>query len=399
MAIIKCPECGHQTSDKAPYCPSCGVAIANHLTTCTKCGKVFFKSETECPVCHQPSNTFTSVDSSDAPSEDIQSAQFSNKGNEHQDSSTNKDPKAPSDTSHDVSETSAKRSHNNRIIALAALAIVLAIIATAAVLIHSKTNADREEEAYIHAMSSSDPEELQNYLDSFSDAPEAHRDSIESHLMVLNQMDKEWTNIMISGSRSAIEEFIRTHPDSPHKAEAIHKLDSIDWASALGLNTVEAFENYIKEHPDGEHTGDADTKMKSLNAQTVQPEEKEMVRNVIQGFFQCIENKDISSLPTVTSPLLTSFLGKTNASRSDVATFIKKIYKNDIAAMKWNILPDYTIDKKEIGEDSYEYDTVCSTTQTIERIDGTTEEITYRIKTKIDPNGLISEFNMTKIIE
>lgn len=31
MAIIKCPECGHQTSDKAPVCPNCGVEIAGKI--------------------------------------------------------------------------------------------------------------------------------------------------------------------------------------------------------------------------------------------------------------------------------------------------------------------------------------------------------------------------------
>lgn len=396
MAIIKCPECGHEISDKAPFCPSCGVAIANHLTTCAKCGKIFFKSETACPVCHQLADTDPNKG---IQAEDIQSVQLSDNGSKRQDSTPDKLSKVPSRTSHNESETNAKRSHNNRIIVLATVAIVLAIIATAAVLIHSKANTDREEEVYIHAMSSSDPEELQNYLNVFTDAPEAHRDSIESHLTVLNQMDREWTNIMVSGSRSAIEEFIQTHPESPHKAEAVHKLDSIDWASAVGQNTVEAFEDYIKEHPDGEHTSDADTKMKSLNAKTIQPGEKDMVYNVFQGFFQCIENKDISSLPSIVNPLLTSFLGKSNASRSDVATFIKKIYKSDTAAMKWNILPDYTINKKEVGEDSYEYETVFSATQTIEHTDGTTEEIKYRIKSTINPNGLISELNMTKIIE
>ena len=32
MAIIKCPECGRQISDKAPTCPSCGVEIAGKIT-------------------------------------------------------------------------------------------------------------------------------------------------------------------------------------------------------------------------------------------------------------------------------------------------------------------------------------------------------------------------------
>ena len=30
MALIKCPECGHQVSDKAATCPNCGVAIAGN---------------------------------------------------------------------------------------------------------------------------------------------------------------------------------------------------------------------------------------------------------------------------------------------------------------------------------------------------------------------------------
>ncbi|RFF30584.1 zinc-ribbon domain-containing protein [Wenzhouxiangella sediminis] len=28
MALIDCPECGHQVSDKASTCPSCGVGIS-----------------------------------------------------------------------------------------------------------------------------------------------------------------------------------------------------------------------------------------------------------------------------------------------------------------------------------------------------------------------------------
>ena len=37
MAMIKCPECGHEISDQAPYCPSCGVAIKDKLTKCPAC--------------------------------------------------------------------------------------------------------------------------------------------------------------------------------------------------------------------------------------------------------------------------------------------------------------------------------------------------------------------------
>ncbi len=54
MAIIKCPECGHQISEKATVCPSCGVEIAGKITKCVRCGEVYFKDVGLCPHCYTP---------------------------------------------------------------------------------------------------------------------------------------------------------------------------------------------------------------------------------------------------------------------------------------------------------------------------------------------------------
>lgn len=37
MAIIKCPECGKEVSDKARVCPYCGIPIDTNVY-CPKCG-------------------------------------------------------------------------------------------------------------------------------------------------------------------------------------------------------------------------------------------------------------------------------------------------------------------------------------------------------------------------
>ena len=50
--IINCPECGHQTSDKAPTCPNCGVEIAGKIKICTNCRQAYFTSDKECPQCN-----------------------------------------------------------------------------------------------------------------------------------------------------------------------------------------------------------------------------------------------------------------------------------------------------------------------------------------------------------
>ena len=54
MAIIKCPECGHQISEKAAICPICGVEIAGKIAKCSVCGEVFFKDDGLCPRCYNP---------------------------------------------------------------------------------------------------------------------------------------------------------------------------------------------------------------------------------------------------------------------------------------------------------------------------------------------------------
>ena len=52
MAMIKCPECGHVISDRAPSCPSCGAKIENEVVKCPVCGEAYFKEQAECPHCH-----------------------------------------------------------------------------------------------------------------------------------------------------------------------------------------------------------------------------------------------------------------------------------------------------------------------------------------------------------
>ena len=97
---------------------------------------------------------------------------------------------------------------------------------------------------------------------------------------------------------------------------------------------------------------------------------------------------------------MTTFLGKTGASKSDVVAFLNKIYKDDITAMEWHANNDYKIAKREIGIDEYEYTVEFSARQKIERTDASKEkEALYRIKAKVNPDGKITELNMVKILE
>lgn len=50
MALIKCPECGKEISDKALNCPNCGTPIGNKKF-CKFCGEQIDKECVVCPKC------------------------------------------------------------------------------------------------------------------------------------------------------------------------------------------------------------------------------------------------------------------------------------------------------------------------------------------------------------
>lgn len=53
MALIRCTECGHEISDRAPVCPQCGFPIMKN-NFCAECGQRLPEGATECPDCGCP---------------------------------------------------------------------------------------------------------------------------------------------------------------------------------------------------------------------------------------------------------------------------------------------------------------------------------------------------------
>lgn len=401
MAIIKCPECGHQVSDKAPVCPSCGVEIAGKTVKCPQCGEVYFKDQAACPNCHHvtftPNVTPRAEEISYAPDQQSVTEQSDEQPLNASPKTVNEFPtNGQSSSERPLISEPKKKGH-----AVLIVSFILALIVCAVCFyFYNDAKTSKEREAYDYAMVSSDPLVLQSYLDTYKDAPEAHRDSIQAHLQKIQQTDQDWTNAVVSGSKSDLEVYLAKHPDSPHKADALHKIDSLDWLQAKAENTQMSYSDYLREHADGDHIDEATDALNALKAKTVQPEEQSAINTIFRRFFQSITSKDEEGLTSTVSTFLTSFLGKADATKADVASLLQKLYKEDITSMNWRINKDYKIDKKEVGDNQYEYTVQFSVEQQIERTDPTKEKAAkYRIKAKVSPDGKISEFNMVKILE
>ena len=472
MAMIKCPECGHVISDRAPSCPSCGAKIENEVVKCPVCGEAYFKEQAECPHCHhrtanastmenehpnnvvppapqspsagvadtnvpqQPSNnayvqpTVTPVAAQQQQnvygnSQGMQSQASQPVNNAYQGQSVQSTQQQGGYQAQPAQPTNGPQSQfgnpqqpqygqvppqtpppgtqqpqNKNILTIALISVVALLFIGLGAYFFFGSSGNKEQQAYEYALNSNDPAVLESYLNNYRDADPMHRDKISQQLAQLKQSELDWTNTMVSGSKTALADFLSKYPNSTHKADAERKIDSLDWLVAKKANTAEAYNLYVTEHPNGVYIDEANNSLNVAKTKNITPKEKEMLALVFRSVFRSINDRDDEGLTSNFSDFLSSFLGKSNASKSDVIAFLNKIYKDDITAMEWRANNDMKITKREIGIDEYEYSVDFSAKQKIEREDEDKEtEANYRIKAKVNPDGKITELNMVKVIK
>ncbi|EFC69439.1 zinc ribbon domain-containing protein [Prevotella sp. oral taxon 317] len=486
MAMIKCPECGHVISDRAPSCPSCGAKIENEVVKCPVCGEAYFKEQAECPHCHHrtanastmenehpnnvvppaPQSPSAGVADTNVPqqlsnnayvqptvtpvaAQQQQNVYGSSQGMQSQASQPvnnayqgqpvqptqqqggyQAQPAQPTQQQSGYQAQPAQPTNgpqsqfgnpqqpqygqvppqtpppgtqqpqNKNILTIALISVVALLFIGLGAYFFFGSSGNKEQQAYEYALNSNDPAVLESYLNNYRDADPMHRDKISQQLAQLKQSELDWTNTMVSGSKTALADFLSKYPNSTHKAEAERKIDSLDWLVAKKANTTEAYNLYVTEHPNGVYIDEANNSLNVAKTKNITPKEKEMLALVFRSVFRSINDRDDEGLTSNFSDFLSSFLGKSNASKSDVIAFLNKIYKDDITAMEWRANNDMKITKREIGIDEYEYSVDFSAKQKIEREDeGQETEANYRIKAKVNPDGKITELNMVKVIK
>ena len=394
MAIIKCPECGHQISDKAPVCPSCGVEIAGKVTKCPNCGEVYFTEQEMCPNCHRPTGMASQQPTQSTTSTVAPPPVPPVKPVTPPIPPTPVTPHAKSEEPKNEEKDTKKNGKKSIFI----ISFIFAVLVCGIMYyFYHSASENKEQEAYEYAMKSSDPMVLQSYLDTYKDADQAHRDSIQAHLTLLQQVDQDYTNALVSGSKDALEAYLQKYPNSPHKQEIWNKIDSIDWQMALKANSVDAFQSYLDAHADGAHIEEAEEAMKKIKSKDLQPEEKQMISGLYRQFFQSINSRNEDGLTATCEDILSSLLGKASATKADVVTFMHKLYKSDVTNMNWRLNNDYQVKKREVGEDDYEYQVQFTARQDLTLTDGTSTENSYKIISTVSPDGKISSFSMVKL--
>ena len=238
--IIKCPECGHQVSDRAKTCPSCGIDIAGHVTRCPDCGEYIFKDDHECPNCHCTINASASVPAAE------------------QDAVTQAYGLVPEIPEIPQPEKPKKKTGYKILWSSIVVGFVIAlIIVFLGIYFYQKSQQENEIRAYENAMMSAEPAVLQNFLDMYIDASVAHRDSIKAHLEILKKVDRDWQNALAKQSKAALQLFMERNPENVHVPEARLIIDSLDFEAAKLVDTMDAYQKYMDSHQQGAYYDEA----------------------------------------------------------------------------------------------------------------------------------------------
>lgn len=422
MALINCPECGHVVSDHAETCPNCGIRIApqsadvNNIRFDVTNGMSEERVEenTTTTDATQPVSSVAGVPAQEEPTVVAPTAAAVSSVAEPVKPTVEPmrpaaEPVRPAVESTRPNTYSAlpyddggygdgPKKNNKSLMYMISFIVALVICIVAYMVWSNAANEKLEMQRYEEAMLSTNVQDLKDYLVQFNDAPQEHRDSVNARLELLTKEDADWLNTVASGSKKALEEYIKNHPGSLHKGEAENIIDSIDFSAAVRKGTAEAYAEYLKMHSESRHAAEAQEFLDNKKATEATTEEKNMARDVCKRFFQAINAQNEEKLLSTISSNLTSFMGRGGADAQDAVDFMNRLYKDDITNMNWYILDDFKVEKSAEGDGETSNIVAHFTAeQRIERTDETKEKnAKYAVTVEVSQDRKITKFNLKK---
>ena len=360
--IIKCPECGHQVSDKAPICPSCGVEIAGHLIKCSYCGEIYLKEDAVCPNCHHSASTDNSVNEDDVKTEPVKDDSQNNgdysesetssvelvvsaesieeeprlDGTPTQDTLTIESPSNDTEVSTDDVIVKPESKNNNHTPLFVSLLIALVICAVL-LFFYKRGNDNHEAEEYKIALKSNNRQVMEQYLEDYPNAPLIHINSIRDLLKQTQQNNDEWGRVIQQNTIASYKAYLETHPNTPYKNEILKRVEELYWNEVVNQNTEAAYLGYREKYPKGIHVKEADEKLKIMLDNTSTPSEEKVAVSAVRQFLQGLNSKSTSKIEGVTASSF-NFLGAGGATIADVSKYMReKLYQADVKEITWQL--------------------------------------------------------------
>ncbi|WP_028896357.1 zinc ribbon domain-containing protein [Prevotella sp. HUN102] len=408
--IIKCPECGHQISDKAPLCPHCGVEIAGHLVKCSNCGETYLNVETSCPNCHYSELTGSeniaedrlentekadessaeaivmdnessadaslaeadttvveaaamhgaevAADVSETDDEVLQAVELEEVVESEKEKEIFVDAEVDDDA--EISDATSEETKKNNHIALLVSLLLAVLIGVIFLFFYNKgLLADQAADEYSVALKSNDVELILKYLKEHPNASAEQKETLQNAIATLTQGDDELSKVEAQNTIEAYRAYLAKNPDSDKKNEILDKMDEIAWANATAEDTEKSYLDYclfVEQQKYGKHKAEAEEKLKDMAEASLpaeaSSEDKSKAVSAVRNFLVGINSRSADKIKAEVAETF-SFKGAAGATAKNVMDYIRiDLYKADVSQAIWNLNKEsanVTVEKKEDG--------------------------------------------------
>ena len=264
MSLIKCPECGHEVSTKAPRCPHCGVPIAGNLKRCPNCDTIMLKDVERCPNCDTP---FLVTSEAPAPAPMPAPAEPTPTLTPPAPAAPTEEVTAPTPERAEPADSQATSPTPSPAAAPAkkkkslggwALFALIVVLAALAVLIVWQIKSSREanaEAAFTLLRECNDPRSFEDFINRYPKS--RHIAEVEARLEELRLEEVAWQAALSTTNPAIVRDFIDNYPTSAHHSAALHRIDTLDWREANKKNTSAGYTAYISAHDAGDFITEA----------------------------------------------------------------------------------------------------------------------------------------------
>lgn len=284
MALINCPNCNNQISDKARKCPSCGIEFTYHNEPSNIPSTNFsYGGDRVAPKSVEESNYVLTLEYLDK-----------NKFTEANETveellSTNPNNAVYTNLKQKIIKKQEEYTMKKRRSKKTTIKIVILLLFTTSIFTYFYL----EEKAWDNVYNKKSFIAAQDYLKNFPLAP--HRTEAKKFITEFKTLDdQEWMNAINIRTVQSITEYKYRNPEGQHIDEAEKTLESLLWESITKHedNMENNIATYKKEFPNGIHIYDVN----KIQQDMLNSDELDKVNQVIQDYFNQITNNNFEGL-------------------------------------------------------------------------------------------------------
>ncbi len=359
MSIIKCPECQRPVSSMAGTCPHCGARIADNLVKCDHCGNFCTKDLDTCPTCGNPL-------------------------------------KKPVQTKPETSAPIPQKRKKSRgcLWRFVLLLVVAAILGGGGYLWYLQMEEKREARDLQMLSGAMNPDFYEQFLQDHPNSP--HVADVRRRMEQLLAEADEWQDVLRSKKRIDLLRFQQAHPNSLHSRECRDMIDSIDWLDARNIGTVEAMQDYMANHPDGLYTSEASDTLNAIIKSRITPEEKSLIRGVLNTFFtRGLAKQDSLCIAECIADSMARFCNTRNATPNQILSFAKEKMAEDVIGIHYIIDSGMNVRRETLSDGKLGIAADFSLEETVNRTDASRPTFhTYHVTTLLNSERKIVLMNI-----